>query len=107
MGERVSREAPRRPAEAKRRRDRVAAQLVRGARHLLAQAGAEVEARSRLCIQFDPARVLERGFSVTRTEDGTIVRRASEVTSGQRIVTRLVEGSFTSRVEDGLESTDR
>jgi exodeoxyribonuclease VII large subunit len=107
MGERVSREAPRRPAEAKRRRDRVAAQLVRGARHLLAQAGAEVEARSRLCIQFDPARVLERGFSVTRTEDGTIVRRASEVTSGQRIVTRLVEGSLTSRVEDGLESTDR
>jgi len=39
----------------------------------------------------------------TLTADGTLVRRASDVASGQQIVTRLAEGSVRSTV-DGVDA---
>ncbi|RMG00305.1 MAG: exodeoxyribonuclease VII large subunit [Planctomycetota bacterium] len=46
-----------------------------------------------------PLGVLERGYSITTTQDGRSVRDASELTPGDRIHTRVARGRLTSRVE--------
>lgn len=46
----------------------------------------------------DPVRTLARGWSITRTTAGTVVRRATEVAIGDELVTTLAEGSVTTTV---------
>jgi exodeoxyribonuclease VII large subunit len=51
----------------------------------------------------DPARALARGWSITRTADGALVRHAASLHPGDRLVTTLVDGTAESRIEpDGL-----
>lgn len=50
-----------------------------------------------------PLRVLDRGFSVTVLDDGTVVRDARQVKPGERVMTRLRKGRVRSRVEDIVE----
>jgi exodeoxyribonuclease VII large subunit len=45
-----------------------------------------------------PQRVLERGFSITRLEDGTVLRRAADAAPGVRLRTLLSDGEVESRV---------
>jgi exodeoxyribonuclease VII large subunit len=47
----------------------------------------------------DPVTTMARGWSITRTEDGVVVRSVSDVSSGDVVITSLVEGVVTSRVE--------
>lgn len=48
-----------------------------------------------------PLRVLERGYSLTtHTESGAVVRRAADVKPGDRLSTRVAEGSIISQVEE-------
>lgn len=47
----------------------------------------------------DPAAALARGWSITRTESGEVVRSAASLASGTRVVTQLGDGSVTSVVE--------
>jgi exodeoxyribonuclease VII large subunit len=46
----------------------------------------------------DPIRTLARGWSITRTAAGTVVRRAGDVAVGDELVTTLAEGSVTTTV---------
>ena len=46
-----------------------------------------------------PLEVLGRGYSMTRTTDGTVVRTADDLQAGDQIVTTLARGHVTSRVE--------
>jgi exodeoxyribonuclease VII large subunit len=46
----------------------------------------------------DPARALERGWSITRTATGSVVRRRDDVGPGDTIVTTLADGTVTSTV---------
>jgi exodeoxyribonuclease VII large subunit len=46
-----------------------------------------------------PLKVLLRGYSLTRTETGAVVRSASQVQPGDILITRLHEGQLRSRVE--------
>lgn len=55
-----------------------------------------IEARLRA---LDPVRVLERGYSITRT-NGRVVKRVGDLVPDARIVTELADGRATSRVED-------
>ena len=55
-----------------------------------------IEARVRA---LDPRRVLERGYSITRTVDGAVVRAAAAVQDGEELVTETSAGSMRSRVE--------
>ncbi|MCU0270291.1 MAG: exodeoxyribonuclease VII large subunit [Acidimicrobiales bacterium] len=48
----------------------------------------------------DPRRALERGWSITRTADGRVVRDVDEVTPGAVLHTTLATGVLTSRVEE-------
>ncbi len=46
-----------------------------------------------------PLAVLDRGYALAQSADGTILRDSAQLFPGQLIATRLSKGSFTSRVE--------
>lgn len=48
----------------------------------------------------DPTGVLKRGYSITRTGDGGIVRRTQDAPSGTRLVTSVADGELISDVVD-------
>jgi len=50
-----------------------------------------------------PFRVLERGYSITRRPDGTLVRSMQSVKPGDSIESVLHEGLLVSRVEGARE----
>lgn len=86
-------------AGADRELERVAAALaaraprtVTHAERTLAGLGARVAA-------LDPARTLARGWSITRTADGRLVRDAADLAAGDELVTTLASGTARSRVE--------
>jgi exodeoxyribonuclease VII large subunit len=54
----------------------------------------------------DPQKVLARGYSITTLKrTGALARRAAELTPGDRLVTRLADGSVESTVEDAAQGT--
>jgi len=53
----------------------------------------------RLLAAYDVERQLERGYSLTLTTAGALVRSAGEVAERQQIVTRFADGTVRSRVE--------
>ncbi len=65
----------------------------------LQAAQASLDGLQRLCRELSPQRTLERGFTVTRTAAGALVRRAADLTPGERMTTQTAAGSVTSRVE--------
>jgi len=60
----------------------------------------QVGAWRRLVAAYDVDRQLERGYSLTTTADGVLVRRAGDVAPGQPIVTRLADGTVESTVDE-------
>ena len=52
-----------------------------------------------------PQAVLDRGFSITTTKDGTIVRSAGQVKKGDVLTTRLADGEITSTVGKPKQAT--
>jgi exodeoxyribonuclease VII large subunit len=54
-----------------------------------------------------PLAVLGRGYSLTRTEAGQIVRRAGQVAAGDTVDVLLHEGRLGCRVAEVRESDDR
>jgi exodeoxyribonuclease VII large subunit len=59
-----------------------------------------VDAIERALGALSPQAVLERGFSMTTLKNGTIVRSRSQIAGGQKIVTRVADGTFESIAED-------
>jgi exodeoxyribonuclease VII large subunit len=59
----------------------------------------------RLLAAYDVERQLERGYSLTITADGVLVRGASEVVPKQQIVTRFADGTVRSTVQE-VDVTD-
>ena len=53
----------------------------------------------RLLAAYDVERQLERGYSLTTTTEGSLVRSAAEVAEQQQILTRFADGIVRSRVE--------
>jgi exodeoxyribonuclease VII large subunit len=48
----------------------------------------------------DPVHTMARGWSITRTSEGVIVRDAREIAPGDTITTTFAGGSARSRVEE-------
>lgn len=67
-------------------------------RLLTAQGRALDAAESRLAL-LDPVNLLRRGWSITRTADGRLVRDPADTPAGSVVVTQLAGGTVTSRVE--------
>jgi exodeoxyribonuclease VII large subunit len=70
----------------------------RAARHL-ERATLRIDAADASVRALDPRRVLERGYTITRTADGRAVRTTADATVGTRIVTDLAGGRLTSTVD--------
>ncbi len=73
--------------------------LVAGAANRLQLATGQVEGLRQRLLAISPQAVLERGFSITTDADGTIVRRAAQVHSGQALLSRVAEGTILSTVK--------
>lgn len=66
---------------------------------VLERARQRLEMNSNMLRLLDPATVLARGWSITRTADGAIVRSTSDVAVGQTVTTTVLDGTITSTVE--------
>jgi exodeoxyribonuclease VII large subunit len=64
----------------------------------LRRAGAELSSTASHVQALDPARAMARGWSITRTEAGSVVRRSTDVEPGDTLVTTLADGTVTSTV---------
>lgn len=85
--------------EATRRTDAAAAALGRRPLAALAVAEAALEQRRARVATLDPARLQALGWSITRTDDGTLVRSPDDVQVGDRLRTATAGGELTSVVQ--------
>ncbi len=95
------------PRSLERRRvlpSRLARRLAELAASRLREAEAVIEGHRRLCRELAPHRLLGRGFSVTRSVSGVILRSSSEAQPGDIIHTELASGRLDSRVEGSVPS---
>ncbi|MBW3575078.1 MAG: exodeoxyribonuclease VII large subunit [Actinobacteria bacterium] len=82
------------------RLDEAASTLWRTSARSTAGADAKLDAVAARVGAADPARALARGWSLTSTTDGHLVRSAADVVAGQRLVTTLAHGRVHSTVTD-------
>jgi exodeoxyribonuclease VII large subunit len=75
------------------------ARLVRRSPRAATEAGRHLDGIAARVAALDPARTLARGYSVTRTAAGTVVRRSADVAVGDHLITSLADGEFASIVE--------
>jgi len=66
---------------------------------VLVEAQRRLESLSRHLESVSPRRVLERGYSLTLSEEGRVLRDAATARSGELITTVLAQGRLISRVE--------
>ncbi len=93
-------QAPRQVEAGERERRRLGERLTVSARGRLRETAVKLQGTERLCAQLAPERPLQRGYSITRTAAGAVVRHPGQVAAGEIVVTRLSEGSLISRVEE-------
>ena len=72
--------------------------LAFGVAHRLHRCQAHLARLGATLASVDPTAVLARGYSITSDAQGQVVRRAASVVPGERITTRLAEGSIESEV---------
>ena len=75
------------------------ARLDRTVERRLAAAASRLRALEARLHSLSPLAVLERGYALVLNEQGSVVRSASQLAAGDRVRTRLAQGSFASRVE--------
>jgi exodeoxyribonuclease VII large subunit len=92
--------APRLVARRRPRPREIVERILAASRARLAQARTIVDGHRRLLAGLSPQRTLERGFSLTRTEDGRLLRDPAQAPAGSRLTTQLARGTVSSRVED-------
>jgi exodeoxyribonuclease VII large subunit len=73
--------------------------LHRSQERLLHASGATVSALDARLHALSPLAVLDRGYALVLDAEGGLVRSTAQVATGDTVVTRLSDGSFTSRVE--------
>lgn len=80
--------------------DRSAGQLMARPRQLLDTEVRHLDVATARVASHDPARLLERGWSITVDDHGDVIRSVTAVAPGAWLHTRLADGTLTSRVED-------
>lgn len=78
--------------------DLLAARVGPSATAALRRADADLSSTATHVQALDPARAMARGWSITRTEAGSVVRRSTDVEPGDTLVTTLADGTVTSTV---------
>ena len=57
------------------------------------------EQQAALLHSVSPLNTLQRGYSITRSQQGEVIHRAGQLQPGDKLTTRLLEGEVISRVE--------
>lgn len=83
---------------ARRRQDAAARGLGREALRPVKAANLKIDSLGRQARLLDPERLLARGYSITRTAGGRVIRSALEVAAGERLRTLLADGEIQSIV---------
>jgi exodeoxyribonuclease VII large subunit len=78
--------------------------LIQRAPRLLEQSSLRIEQLALLIAQLHPDRMLQRGFSITRTDAGEVLRDTTNIAKGVVLTTQLAQGSVTSEVTHTQES---
>ena len=95
------RSVPRRQlADSNRALDVTTTRLVRRIPHVVDAGRRQIDAAAARLALLDPVNLLQRGWSITRDADGSLLRTADDARAGDLITTQLADGSFTSRIED-------
>src|SRR3989344_6624154 len=58
----------------------------------------KIDGMKRILLALSPEQTLKRGYSITRTKSGTVIRSASDTKDGDELVTTLSKGSLVSIV---------
>ncbi|MBI3255518.1 MAG: exodeoxyribonuclease VII large subunit [Candidatus Andersenbacteria bacterium] len=65
----------------------------------VAQQDRQVTTMERVLASLSPTNTLKRGYSITKTADGRLVRRKQDVKNGETITSTLQDGNITSQVK--------
>jgi exodeoxyribonuclease VII large subunit len=88
-------------ALAKQRNESISQRLSRGFKQLILRRQTTLEAIQARLTALAPTEVLKRGYSITTLKKtGVIIRSANQLKTGDRILTRLSDGSSESIVQD-------
>jgi len=85
-------------AASHRRLDRANTRLDRAVTTIFAQRRASLNAATARLQALSPLKVLARGYALVYNQDGTLLRSAGHISTGQTIRARLAEGSLTAQV---------
>ena len=97
---RLRRRARRVDAGARAQLERSVARIDVARRHALRTADRRVDAAAARVRALDPVLALARGWSITRTTDGAVVRSVGDVATGDGVVTQVADGSLTTTITD-------
>ena len=78
----------------------LATRIVLTQRHALAAAGLRLDSFEARANALDPVVTMQRGWSITRTADGEIVRSIDQVPVGSGLITQVADGSLSSTITD-------
>ena len=95
---RLSGAGPAAERRASSRLDRASARLSVAGRHEIRHAQRHLDAVATRVRALDPALILGRGWSLTRRDDGTLLRSVQDVSPGDSIVTHLSDGTLDSTI---------
>ena len=85
-------------SNASRRLERILPRLAPALRLHLQKAESRIEKASAKLTAYSPYGVLERGYSLTTSADGSVVKDAAQVKAGDVLTTRLARGTVVSTV---------
>ena len=101
---RLAQAGPAAERRASSRLDRASARLSVAGRHEIRHAQRRLDAVATRVRALDPALILGRGWSLTRRDDGTLVRSVRDVSPGDGIVTHLADGALDSTIRGRRDS---
>ncbi len=87
------------------RLDALAARLDGAIGHALNESRHTLDRLAAVLEAVGPAAVLARGYSITTGDDGAVIRTTDQARPGDRIITRLADGTIRSTVDDGPANT--
>ncbi len=88
------------------RLDRASARLSVAGRHEIRHAQRHLDAVATRVRALDPALILRRGWSMTRRDDGVLVRSVRDASPGDGIVTHLADGALESTIRARRDSNE-
>lgn len=91
---------------ADQRLDASANRLLERAGLVVERAGAKLDVLSARTAAVDPAVQLARGWTITRTSQGGVVRTVADVRPGDTLTTHVADGSIVSTVDDATPELD-